>query len=175
MSKKRAKEKGQIIIRKIGEKHYASLIHPAEARPPELEDTALALCENGKKGLPLHEDQRALTERHCDAVQTVLNDWALFALGLIEAAHKGDHNAFRKIRDAIKNGRKKYKQSPESAGLMKATTKQGRLPTADEIAEEMTFEGENFTAKKNPQDVKRNLASQGFDVPSRQVGRPKKE
>jgi hypothetical protein len=128
----------------------------------------------GDKKKPLHDDKEALEERHSEAVESVLNDWALFALGLIEAAHKGDHNAFRRIHDAIKNGRK-YKQNPEIEALMMATTEQGRMPTADEIAKEMTFEGENFTATKKQQDVKRNLASLGFDVPSRPVGRPKKE
>lgn len=172
--KKQAKRKGQIIVIKAGKKHHASLIYPTEIRPTELHDTALLLYDNGKKGLPLHEDQNALAERDCEAVEAVLNDWSLFALGLIEAAHKGDHNTFRRIHYAIKNGRK-YKQSPEIEGLMMATTKQGRMPTADEIAKEMTFEGENFTAKKNPQDVKRNLESLGFDVPSRPRGRPKEE
>lgn len=172
--KKQTKNKGQIIVRKMREKHYASLIYPWELRKAELVDTALLLCDNGKKGLPLHEDQNALAERHCEAVEAVLNDWALFALGLIEAAHRGDHNAFRKIHDAINNGRK-YKQSAEIEGLMMATTKQGRMPTSYEIAKEMTFEGKNYTFKKNPQDVKRNLANLGFDVPSRPVGRPKNE
>lgn len=175
MSKKQAKGKGQIIIRKSGNTHGVTLIYPTEFKAMRLEDTALMLRDNGKEGLPLHEDQHALAERHCDAVQAVLNDWALFALGLIEAAHKGDHNAFRKIHDAMTNGKKKHKTRPEIAGLRKATRKQGRMPTADEIAKEMIFHGENFTAEKKQQDVKRNLASLGFDVPSRRKGRPKKE
>lgn len=169
------KGKGIIKIVKRGKETGVVLIHPWEMKAAKLEDTALLLSENGKKGLPLHEDQQALAERHCEAVEAVLNDWALFALGLIEAAHKGDHNAFRRICDAITNGRKKHKARPEIAGLKKAATKHGRLPTSNEIADEMTFHGKNFTAKKNQQDVKRNLASLGFDVPSRPVGRPKKE
>lgn len=174
MSKKQAKKKGQIIIRKIEDNHHASLIHPSELKPPELADTAVLLSENGKKGLPLHEDLHALTERHCEAVEAVLNDWALFALGLIEAAHKGDHNAFRKIHDAMRNGKKKHKTRPEIAGLMIATTKHGRMPTVDEIVSETKTmgSGAGFTSQ---QQVKRNLASLGFDVPSRRNGRPKKQ
>jgi hypothetical protein len=168
------KGKGIIKIVKRGKKTVAALIHPWEMRTAKLEDTAIALKKLGDKKKPLHDDKEALEERHSEAVESVLNDWALFALGLIEAAHKGDHNAFRRIHDAIKNGRK-YKQNPEIEALMMATTEQGRMPTADEIAKEMTFEGENFTATKKQQDVKRNLASLGFDVPSRPVGRPKKE
>ena len=168
------KGKGIIKIVKRGKETGVFLIHPWEMKAAKLEDTALALKRLGDKKKPLHDDKEALEERHSEAVESVLNDWALFALGLIEAAHKGDHNAFRKIHDAMRNDKKKHKTRPEIAGLMIATTKHERMPTVDEIVSETKTmgSGAGFTSQ---QQVKRNLASLGFDVPSRPVGRPKKE
>lgn len=167
------KGKGIIKIVKQGKETGVVLIHPWKMKAAKLEDTALALKRLGDKKKPLHDDKEALEERHSEVVEAVLNDWALFALGLIEAAHRGDHNAFRKIHNTL-IGAKEKPMRPEIAGLMIAAAKKGEIPTIDDVVKETSKmgSGEGFTSN---QQVKRNLESKGFDVPSKRKGRPKKK
>jgi hypothetical protein len=165
-------DKTQVFLRGNGDVVF---INQTKISEPTIEGTALALKRLGEKKVPLHEDQQALAERHSEAVEAVLNEWALFALGLIEAAHRGDHTVFRNIHRAMT---KKEKPMDEIKNILaKEARKEKRMPTAHEIAAgskeigEKGMSGDQFT---NPRNIKNNLAKGGITVKSRKKGRPKK-
>jgi hypothetical protein len=161
-------DKIQVFLRGNGDVVF---INQSKISEPTIEGTALALKLLGERKVPLHEDQQALTERHCEAVEAVLNDWALFALGLIEAAHRGDHTVFRNIHRAMT---KKKPMDEIKNILAKEARESKRMPAAHEIAaqaKELRKKGDQFT---NPRNIKNNLAKGGITVKSRKTGRPKK-
>ena len=169
-----SKSKGQVIVNK----DRVCIIHPfkfSEATPAL---TAVLLRDNGKQGKTLHDDTEALADRQCEAVASVLEDWSLFALQLIEAAHKGDHATFRNISDALRKV-KDTKHTPEIQGLIQAARKEGDTPTVSQVHDEMKVMKDVEKGKINTdatyqskKHIKRNLANQGFDLESEKVGRP---
>jgi hypothetical protein len=164
-----SESKGQVIVNK----DRVCIIHPfkfSEATPAL---TAVLLRGNGKQGKTLHEDTEALADRQCEAVASVLEDWSLFALQLIEAAHRGDHATFRNISDALRKV-KDTKRKPEIQGLIQAARKEGDTPTVSQVHDEMKEMGSEATYQSK-KHIKRNLANQGFDLKSEKVGRPKTE
>jgi hypothetical protein len=168
---KRINDKGdraQIFLRDNGDVVF---VNPLKTNEPSLESTALALKRSGERKVPLHEDSQALAERHCEAVEAVLNDWALFALGLIEAAHRGDHTVFRNIHRAMT----KKKQVDEIKNILaKEARESKRMPAAHEIAAQANKLGKKGDQFTNPRNIKNNLAKGGITVKSRKQGRPKK-
>jgi hypothetical protein len=161
-------DKTQVFLRGNGDVVF---INQTKISEPTIEGTALALKRLGERKVPLHEDQQALAERHSEAVEAVLNEWALFALGLIEAAHRGDHTVFRNIHRAMT---KKEKPMDEIKNILaKEARKEKRMPAAHEIAaqaKKLSKKGDQFT---NPTNIKNNLAKDGITVKSRKTGRPK--
>ncbi len=136
-------------------------------------ETANLLQKNGRKGKPLCDDMEALKNRHADEVEAVVNDWALFALTLIEACHNNEPEVFRRIYDELRQ-EPKHKRTKAVTALVRAASKAGRQPTDLEVLEEAKKLGSE-SGCQDLKELKKNLASQGFPIESsRSRGRPKK-
>lgn len=137
----------------------------------QITDVAEAIHSLKQRGIPLSDNPEALAERHCDAVEAVLQDHALFALALIEACYNGDQKVFnalyrqfdpkkRKER-MLKNAKIKY---PDSA-LAAITTARamGKTPTAQEVADHMKAKKQAGAGLTDKRQIEKNLAKAGFE------------
>lgn len=153
-------------------------------KKPQITDVAEAIHSLKQRGIPLSDNPEALAERHCDAVESVVQEHALFALALIEACYNGDQKVFNALYrqfDPKKRKERMLKKAkikhPDSARAAITTARaMGKTPTAQEVVDHMASKekkGAGFTDKRQ---IEKNLAKAGYEKlpPDKGRGRPKK-
>lgn len=132
------KNKKQIHVLENGD---VLIVTPPEFRASSLTERALLLRGMGKKGIPLHENAPLLEEREVGAVNAVLEEFALLALEMLEAIHRGDPAPLRAIADAMKKADAEeanptpWKRHRINAAVARAARKAGRVPTQEQVGD----------------------------------------
>lgn len=121
--------KAQIHMRENGD---VVVVNPPEFKAPSINDHAVALRDQGRKGTPLHDSADRLAARDPEIVLQVLEDHALLALEILEAIHSNDHKLLRNLADALKK-ESKPKIDRINQAVARAARKAGREPTVEEV------------------------------------------
>jgi hypothetical protein len=160
------------------------IVRSSELIKPQLTDHAEAIHSMKQRGIQLSDNPEALAERHCDAVESVVQEHALFALALIEACYNGDQKVFNALYRQFDPKKRKERMAekakikhPDSALAVITTARElGRTPTAKEVAEHMKGKGKSGEGLTVPRSIEKNLAKRGYKkLPvDKGKGRPKK-
>jgi hypothetical protein len=150
----------------------------------KITDHAEAIHKLKQRGIPLSDNPEALAERHSEAVETVVQEHALFALALIEACYNGDQKVFNALYRQFDPKKRKERMAekakikhPDSALAVITTARElGRTPTAKEVSEFMKSKGKSGEGLTVPKQIEKNLAKRGYEkLPAdKGKGRPKK-
>jgi hypothetical protein len=150
----------------------------------KITDHAEAIHKLKLRGIPLSDNPEALAELHSEAVETVVQEHALFALALIEACYNGDQKVFNalyrqfdpKKREERMAEKAKIKHPDSALAVINTARELGRTPTAQETVKHMESLGKKGAGLTDPRQIEKNLANAGYEkLPAdKGKGRPKK-